>query len=114
MGGGEAEDAGTDGEHSTSGKGPTFSGDMTDYYRWKPVGRAGTVGKSTEDGWCYEVPPSGKSQQQGEELEQKERTDLVLPSCAVVDEIFRRLDNRFGNKVKIVLRIAEKVHGLPL
>lgn len=29
-----------------------------------------------------------------------------------MDEIFRRLDNRFGNKAKIVLKIAEEVEGL--
>lgn len=46
-------------------------------------------------------------------LSEKVKRDLVLSSCATTDEMFRRLDNRFGNKARIVLKIAENIENLP-
>lgn len=86
---------------------PVFSGDMTEYYRWKtewaelellgnPLRTAGIT--------RFHLLAS---------LSEKMKRDLVLSSCATADEIFRRLDNRFGNKARIVLKIAEDVENLP-
>ncbi|KAL2076309.1 hypothetical protein ACEWY4_028093 [Coilia grayii] len=86
---------------------PVFSGDMTDYYRWK-----------TE--W-EELEQLGNPQRTAgvtrfhllASLSDRVKKDLVLSSCATADEMFRRLDNRFGNNAKIVLKISEEVEGLP-
>lgn len=86
---------------------PMFSGDMTDYYRWKAE-------------W-EELEQLGNPQRTAgvtrfhllSSLSDKVKKDLVLSGCAAADEIFRRLDNRFGNKAKIVLKISEEIHGLP-
>lgn len=86
---------------------PMFSGDMTDYYRWKAE-------------W-EELEQLGNPQRTAgvtrfhllSSLSDKVKKDLVLSSCAAADEMFRRLDNRFGNKAKIVLKISEEVHALP-
>ena len=85
---------------------PTFSGDMTDYYRWKAE-------------W-EELEQLGNPQRTAgvtrfhllASLSDRVKKDLVLSSCASADEMFRRLDNRFGNKAKIVLRISEEVQAL--
>ncbi|XP_065152486.1 uncharacterized protein [Paramisgurnus dabryanus] len=86
---------------------PTFSGDMTDYYRWKAE-------------W-EELEQLGNPQRTAgvtrfhllASLSDKVKKDLVLSSCASADEMFRRLSNRFGNKAKIVLKISEEVQCLP-
>ncbi|XP_076129224.1 uncharacterized protein LOC143110221 [Alosa pseudoharengus] len=86
---------------------PTFSGDMTDYYRWKAE-------------W-EELEQLGNPQRTAgvtrfhllASLSDRVKKDLVLSSCASADEMFRRLDNRFGNKAKIILKISEEVQGLP-
>lgn len=86
---------------------PVFSGDMTDYYRWKaewaeleqlgnPMRTAGVT--------RFHLLAS---------LSEKVKRDLVLSSCSTPDEIFKRLDNRFGNKARIVLKIAEDIESLP-
>ena len=85
---------------------PTFSGDMTDYYRWKAE-------------W-EELEQLGNPQRTAgvtrfhllASLSDRAKKDLVLSSCASADEMFRRLDNRFGNKAKIVLRVSEEVQAL--
>ncbi len=80
---------------------------MTDYYRWKAE-------------W-EELEQLGNPQRTAgvtrfhllASLDDRVKKDLVLSSCASADEMFRRLDNRFGNKAKIVLKISEEVQGLP-
>ena len=80
---------------------------MTDYYRWKAE-------------W-EELEQLGNPQRTAgvtrfhllASLSDRVKRDLVLSSCASPDEMFRRLDNRFGNKAKIVLRISKEVQGLP-
>ncbi len=80
---------------------------MTDYYRWKAE-------------W-EELEQLGNPQRTAgvtrfhllASLDDRVKKDLVLSSCALADERFRRLDNRFGNKAKIVLKISEEVQGLP-
>ena len=74
---------------------PTFSGDMTDYYRWKAE-------------W-EELEQLGNPQRTAgvtrfhllASLSDRVKKALVLSSCASADEIFRRLDNHFGNKEEV-------------
>ncbi|KAF1380216.1 hypothetical protein PFLUV_G00184520 [Perca fluviatilis] len=86
---------------------PTFLGDITDYYRWKAE-------------W-EELEQLGNPQRTAgvtrfhllASLSNRVKKDLVLSSCASADEMFRCLDNHFGNKAKIVLKISDEVQGLP-
>ncbi|XP_062390786.1 uncharacterized protein LOC134078694 [Sardina pilchardus] len=86
---------------------PMFSGDMTDYYRWKAeweeLEQLGNP-RRTAGVTRFHLLAS---------LSDRVKKDLVLSSCASADEMFRRLDNRFGNKAKIVLKISEEVQALP-
>lgn len=86
---------------------PIFSGDMTDYYRWKaewaeleqlgnPMRTAGVT--------RFHLLAS---------LSERVKKDLVLSSCSSPEEMFKRLDNHFGNKARIVLKIAEDIESLP-
>lgn len=36
-----------------------------------------------------------------------------MSSCGSTDDIFRLLDNKYGDKPRIVLLISKEVHGLP-
>lgn len=85
---------------------PVFSGDMTQYHPWKtewaelellgnPLRTAGVT--------RFHLLAS---------LSEKVKRHLVLSSCATADEIFRCLHNCFGNKARIVLKIAEDVENL--
>lgn len=86
---------------------PVFSGDMTDYYRWKAewveLEQLGnpmrTIGVTR-----FHLLAS---------LSERVKKDLVLSSCSSPEEMFKRLDNRFGNKARIVLKIAEDIESLP-
>lgn len=86
---------------------PTFLGDMTDYYRWKAeweeLEQLGNPQRTTGVTRFHLLSS----------LSDRVKKDLVLSSCVSADEMFRRLDNRFGNKAKIVLRISEEVKSLP-
>lgn len=86
---------------------PTFSGDITDYYRWKAeweeLERLGNP-QRTAGVTRFHLLAS---------LSDRVKKDLVLSSSATADEMFRHLDNRFGNKAKIILRISKEVQGLP-
>lgn len=44
---------------------------------------------------------------------EKVKKDLVLSSCESAGDVFRLLDNQYGNKKKIVLMISNEVHSLP-
>lgn len=46
-------------------------------------------------------------------LDDKVKRDLVLTSCGSADDVFRLLDNKYGNKPKIALLISKEVHSLP-
>lgn len=86
---------------------PTFSGNMRDYYRWKA---------EWEDlqqlGNPHGLENIRKFHLIGS-LDDKVKRDLVLSSCGSATDVFRLLDNKYGNKPKIVLLISKEVHGLP-
>lgn len=46
-------------------------------------------------------------------LEEKVARDLRLSTYGTVDEIFRILEKRFGNKIAIALEIVEELQALP-
>ena len=86
---------------------PMFSGNMRDYYRWKA---------EWEDlqhlGNPHGLDNVKKFHLLGS-LDEKVKRDLVLSSCGSAKDVFRLLDNKYGNKPKIVLLIAQEVQGLP-
>ena len=86
---------------------PIFSGKMRDYYRWKA---------EWEDlqqlGNPHGLENVRKFHLLGS-LDEKVKRDLVLSSCGSADDVFRLLDNKYGNKPRIVLLISKEIHGLP-
>lgn len=86
---------------------PTFFGNMRDYYRWKA---------EWEDlqqlGNPHGLENIKKFHLIGS-LDDKVKRDLVLSSCGSATDVFRLLDNKYGNKPKIVLLISKEVHDLP-
>lgn len=86
---------------------PKFSGEMKDYYRWKVE-------------W-EDLEKLGNPQQSDcikkfhllNSLDERVKKDLVLSNCASAAEVFRLLDNKYGNKAKIVLLITNEVQSLP-
>lgn len=87
---------------------PTFSGDMRDYYRWKAewedLQRLGNP-HGLENVRRFHLLGS---------LEDKVKREFVLSSCRSADDVFRLLDNKYGNKPKIVLLISKEVQQLPV
>jgi len=86
---------------------PIFSGDMRDYYRWKAewedLQRLGNP-HGLENVRKFHLLGS---------LDDKVKRDLVLSSCRSPADVFRVLDNKYGNKPKIVLLISKEVQELP-
>ncbi|CAL9690628.1 unnamed protein product [Knipowitschia caucasica] len=86
---------------------PTFSGNMRDYYRWKA---------EWEDlqqlGNPHGLENVRKFHLLGS-LDDRVKRDLVLSSCGSANDVFRLLDNKYGNRPKIALLISKEVHGLP-
>lgn len=86
---------------------PIFSGNMTDYYQWKAEWtELETLGNPLRTAGVTRFHLLAS-------LTEKVKRDLVLSSCVTVEEMVKRLDHRFGNKAKIVLKIAEEVESLP-
>lgn len=86
---------------------PMFSGNMRDYYRWKA---------EWEDLQLLGNPHGLENVKKFHllgSLDEKVKRDLVLSSCGSADDVFRLLDNKYGNKPKIVLLISKEVQGLP-
>lgn len=85
---------------------PMFAGNMRDYYRWKAewedLQRLGNP-HGLENVRKFHLLGS---------LDEKVKRDLVLSSCGSANDVFRLLDNKYGNKPKIVLLIAQEVQGL--
>lgn len=86
---------------------PVFSGEMWDYYCWK-------------DEWedlQHLGNPHGLDNVRRfhllSSLDDKVKRDLVLSSCRSADDVFRLLDNKYGNKPKIVLLISKEVQDIP-
>lgn len=86
---------------------PIFSGDMRNYYRWKAewedLQRLGNP-HGLENVRKFHLLGS---------LDDKVKRDLVLSSCGSTADVFRVLDNKYGNKPKIVLLISKEVQELP-
>lgn len=86
---------------------PVFSGDMRDYYRWKAewedLQRLGNP-HGLENVKKFHLLGS---------LDGKVKRDLVLSSYGSAADVFRVLDNKYGNKPKIVLLISKEVQELP-
>lgn len=86
---------------------PTFSGNMRDYYRWRA---------EWEDlqqlGNPHGLENVRKFHLLGS-LDERVKRDLVLSSCGSANDVFRLLDNKYGNKPRIVLLISKEVHALP-
>lgn len=86
---------------------PIFSGDMRDYYRWKAewddLQQLGNP-HGLENVRKFHLLSS---------LDDKVKRDLVLSSCGSANDVFRLLDNEYGNKPKIVLLISKEVQELP-
>lgn len=86
---------------------PKFSGSKRDYYRWRKEWEA--LQKQGEPSGSKEV----KKFQLLDSLDEKVAKDLRLSTYNSSDEIFRVLDNRFGNKATIALEIIEELHAIP-
>ena len=85
---------------------PTFSGDITDYYRWRAEwGELEQLGNPQRTAGVTRFHLLAS-------LSDKVKKDLVLSSCGSAEEMFQRLDNRYGNKARIVQMIANEVQGL--
>lgn len=86
---------------------PKFGGNKRDYYRWRKEWVA--LQKQGEPSGSKEV----KKFQLLDSLDEKVDKDLRLSTYNSSDEIFRVLDNRFGNKATIALEIIEKLQAIP-
>lgn len=85
---------------------PTFSGDMRDYHRWKAEWEELQQFGNPQGAECVRKFHLLSS------LSKRVKNDLVLSSCGSADDVFRLLDNTFGNKAKIVLMISNEVRSL--
>ncbi|XP_014889418.1 uncharacterized protein LOC106948326 [Poecilia latipinna] len=86
---------------------PKFGGSKRDYYRWRKEWEA--LQKQGEPSGSKEV----KKFQLLDSLDEKLAKDLRLSTYNSSDEIFRVLDNRFGNKATIALEIIEELQAIP-
>lgn len=86
---------------------PKFCGSKRDYYRWRKEWEA--LQKQGEPSGSKEV----KKFQLLDSVDEKVAKDLRLSSYNSSDEIFRVLDNRFGNKATIALEIIEELQAIP-
>lgn len=86
---------------------PTFSGDMRDYYRWRSEWEDLQELGNPEGVECIAKFHLLNS------LDEKVKKELVLTSCGSTKDIFKLLDNKYGNKAKIVLLITNEVQSLP-
>ncbi|XP_049897103.1 uncharacterized protein LOC126388200 [Epinephelus moara] len=86
---------------------PKFAGNQRDYYRWRKEWEA--LQKQGEPTGSKEV----KKFQLLDSLDEKVARDLRLSSYSSSDEIFRVLENRFGNQATIALKIVEELQATP-
>lgn len=86
---------------------PRFDGNKRNFYLWKKEWEA--LQKQGEPTGSKEV----RKFQLLDSLEEKVARDLRLSSYGTADEIFRVLENRFGNKSAIALEIVEELQALP-
>ncbi|KAK5862062.1 hypothetical protein PBY51_017494 [Eleginops maclovinus] len=86
---------------------PQFDGNKRNFYLWKKEWEA--LQKQGEPTGSREV----RKFQLLDSLEEKVARDLRLSTYGTADEIFRVLENRFGNKTAIALEIVEELQALP-
>lgn len=86
---------------------PTFSGDIKDYYCWKAEWEDLQELGNPHGADCIKKFHLLNS------LTEDIKKDLVLSSCKSANDVFKLLDNKYGNKAKIVLLIANEVQSLP-
>lgn len=86
---------------------PKFDGRKRNFYLWKKDWEA--LQKQGEPTGSKEV----RKFQLLNSLEERVARDLRLSTYGTADEIFRVLENRFGNKTAIALEIVEELQALP-
>lgn len=86
---------------------PKFAGNQRDYYRWRREWEA--LQKQGEPTGSKEV----KKFQLLDSLDERVTRDLHLSLYNSSDEIFRVLENRFGNQATIALEIIEELQATP-
>nr|XP_017209463.2 uncharacterized protein LOC108181536 [Danio rerio] len=86
---------------------PKFSGSKRDFHRWKKDWEA--LQKQGEPTGSKEV----KKVQLLDSLEEKIVRELRLTTYNSADDIFRVLENRYGNKTAIAIEIVEDLQKIP-
>ncbi|XP_036006859.1 uncharacterized protein LOC118567017 [Fundulus heteroclitus] len=86
---------------------PRFSGNKRDFFRWKSDWEA--LQKQGEPTGSAGV----KKVQLLDSLEEKLIKDLRLTSYNTADDIFRVLENRYGNRTVIAIEIVEELQSVP-
>ncbi|XP_061907769.1 uncharacterized protein LOC133652733 [Entelurus aequoreus] len=86
---------------------PKFAGNQRNYYRWRKEWEA--LQKQGEPTGSSEV----KKFQLLDSLDEKVARELRLSTYSSADEIFRVLENRFGNQASIALEIIEELQAKP-
>ncbi|XP_060783164.1 uncharacterized protein LOC132890373 [Neoarius graeffei] len=86
---------------------PKFAGNQRSYYRWKKEWEA--LPKQGEPTGSREV----KKFQLLDSIDEKVAGNLHLSTYSSSNEIFRVLDNRFGNQANIALEIIEDLQATP-
>lgn len=86
---------------------PKFGGSKRDFFRWKKDWEA--LQRQGEPTGSREV----KKVQLLDSLDEKITRDLRLTSYNTADDIFRVLENRFGNQTVIAIEIIEELQRIP-
>lgn len=86
---------------------PKFAGSKRDFHRWRKEWEA--LQKQGEPTGSKEV----KKFQLLDSLDDKVAREFRLAAYNTAEEIFRVLENRFGNKATIALEIAEELQAMP-
>lgn len=86
---------------------PKFSGNKRDFYRWKRDWE--NLQKQGEPTGSAEV----KKIQLVDSIDEKIAKELRLSSYNTAVDIFRVLENRYGNKITIAMEIVEELERIP-
>lgn len=86
---------------------PKFTGSQREYYRWRKEWEA--LQKQGEPTGSKEV----KKFQLLDSLDERVAKDLRLSTYTSADEIFRVLENRYGNQATIAIEIVEELQAIP-
>ena len=86
---------------------PKFTGSQRDFHRWRKEWEA--LQKQGEPSGSREV----KKFQLLDSLDERVSRDLRLSSYSTTEEIFKILENRFGNQAAISIEIIEELQAIP-